>query len=637
MIPFTKTIGFRLWLACVTAIIVPLGINIVLLNLGQYHSTVKSISTALRENTAFKSNTFMQIVPLNSDVLSLFSEVLQLNKGVPNAPDWALSNEMQKIFHQTYDEISLIKIQENGEKIVVASSLPEHLGKNYNDNITITPDKTLLASFKRGETSDEMFTVMQLNLFDPKTQDLQGIIYTTFNAKDLLKNFMINQQDYLTIKTAILSKHGVILKAADPALNLRRISPNISQEEFCQGFLNHDLCTKTLYLEPLQLHPLPSIGENFFSFTIKNKEMWGYMEDLPSMDISILSYSQKSLSFSPLWKEVVVSFAYFFFILFGSFLAFLVAKRLSLPIRKLATTMIATRKTLKYPPYTEDSLGFEINRLGEIFNAMVDNLEKQQELAKKNFLLKENAQNALQLGEQAQQRLLPNALPSAPNVQIAKAYIPAVTVGGDFFDVFTLGEGHNAKVFLLVADASGKGVNACGYSLFLKNMLRTFLSHSSSLKEAIEKTSSLFYENTADSGMFVTLCVYSYSYASQTLEYYSCGHNPACYVTPQGESCLLFHQGMALGFLPTIAKASSILFHPQPGSLLILYSDGITEAHNAQQEMFGEERLLALARTLTNKTAEEAVHALMLAVKTFVGNQHQHDAISLIILKILAS
>ena len=119
----------------------------------------------------------MQIVPLNSDVLSLFSEVLQLNKGVPKAPDWALSNEMQKIFHQTYDEISLIKIQENGEKIVVASSLPEHLGKNYNDNITITPDKTLLASFKRGETSDEMFTVMQLNLFDPKTQDLQGIIY----------------------------------------------------------------------------------------------------------------------------------------------------------------------------------------------------------------------------------------------------------------------------------------------------------------------------------------------------------------------------------------------------------------------------------------------------------------------------
>lgn len=168
-------------------------------------------------------------------------------------------------------------------------------------------------------------------------------------------------------------------------------------------------------------------------------------------------------------------------------------------------------------------------------------------------------------------------------------------------------------------------------------MLRTFLSHSSSLKEAIEKTSSLFYENTADSGMFVTLCVYSYSYASQTLEYYSCGHNPACYVTPQGESCLLFHQGMALGFLPTIAKASSILFHPQPGSLLILYSDGITEAHNAQQEMFGEERLLALARTLTNKTAEEAVHALMLAVKTFVGNQPQHDDITLIILKILAS
>ncbi|WP_201456441.1 PP2C family protein-serine/threonine phosphatase [Chlamydia sp. 17-3921] len=637
MIPFTKTIGFRLWLACVTAIIVPLGINIVLLNIEQYHSTVSSISNSLKENAAFKANTLMQIVPLNANVLALFSEVLQLDQGIPENPDTALSNEMQRVFSTTYDEISLIKIQANGDKIVVASNLLEHLGENYTNKITISPNEEFSASFKRSSTKNEVFSVMQSNLFNPRTQDLEGIVYTTFNAHDLLKNLLINQQAYLTVKTAVISKNGVILKASDPALNLRTTHSNISKQEFCKIFLNEDTCPEDLYLEPLSLIPLRSLGSNFFSFKIKNREAWGYIENLSNMDIAILSYSKKDDSFSLLWRRIGMYLAYFICILFGSIAAYLVAKRLSLPIRKLATTMIETRKNLHHPSYTDDSLGFEINRLGHIFNAMISNLNKQQELAKQGFLLKESAQNALQLGEQAQQRLLPNALPNYPHTEIAKAYIPAVTVGGDFYDVFIVGEGAEAKLFLIVADASGKGVSACGYSLFLKNMLRTFLSNSSSLKEAIQKTSSLFYENTMDSGMFVTLCVYCYSYATQTIEYYSCGHNPACYVTPQGESCLLFHQGMALGFLPNIPKTPDVVFHPQPGSLIFLYSDGITEAHNAQQEMFGEERLLSVTRTLKNKSAEEAVHALMLAVKAFVGNSPQHDDITLLVLKISES
>ncbi|BAA99001.1 SpoIIE family protein phosphatase [Chlamydia pneumoniae] len=635
MIPFTKTIGFRLWLACAVAIIAPLGINIVWLNLDQYRTIVSAISTALKENAAFKANTLTQIVPLNVDVLSLFSDVLDLDAGIPETPNVLLSNEMQKVFQGIYNEISLIKVFPNGDKIVVASSIPEHLGENYNHKIDIPKNTPFLAALKQSPKNQEVFSVMQANVFDAKTQELQGILYTTFSAESLLKDLLINKQSYLTVKTAILSKYGVILKASDPALHLHTVYPDMTKEKFCQVFLNDDPCPIDSELGPLTLSPL-DIGENFYSFKIKDTEIWGCIENVPSIDIAVLSYAKKEESFAPLWRRARMYTAYFFCILLGSLIAFIVARRLSLPIRKLATAMIESRKN-KNCLYTDDSLGFEINRLGHIFNAMVENLHKQQHLAKTNFEMKENAQNALHLGEQAQQRLLPNTLPSYPHIELAKAYIPAITVGGDFFDVFVVGEGSKARLFLIVADASGKGVNACGYSLFLKNMLRTFLSRSSSLQQAIQETSRLFYNNTKNSGMFVTLCVYCYHQTSNTMEYYSCGHPPACYLDPDGETSWLFHPGMALGFLPEVANITSKLFHPKPGSLFVLYSDGITEAHNNNNDMFGEERLQAAIQGLTGKSAADAVHRLMLSVKPFVGNSHQHDDITLLILKVLES
>ena len=109
MISFTRTIGFRLWLICVAAIMFPLGINIFQLNLLQYKKTLLSTTSDLRENALFKAHTLQQIIPLNIDILALFSEIFDLDRGVPSEPDLALSKEMEKIFYSTYKEISCKK------------------------------------------------------------------------------------------------------------------------------------------------------------------------------------------------------------------------------------------------------------------------------------------------------------------------------------------------------------------------------------------------------------------------------------------------------------------------------------------------------------------------------------------------
>ncbi|AHK63598.1 PP2C family protein-serine/threonine phosphatase [Chlamydia avium] len=634
MIPFTKTIGFRLWLACVVAIIFPLGINIVLLNLKQYRNTVSSVAIAFKENAAFKVDALQHTVPLNADILTLFSEILDLDAGIPTHPNIELSNKMHRMFNSTYDEISLIKIFPNGEKIVVASSILERLGENYQHILDIPNNSMFSATLKQSAKNHEVYSVMQSNIFDTNTNEISGVLYTTYNVEDFLKNILINTQPLFTVKTAIVSKNGVILKSSDPELNLHTIYPDTTPEQFCDIFINKESCPKKIALQKIRLTPL-SIGKNFFSFITKKQEIWGYIAPIQQMELSLLSYGEKTDLLSSFWKRAVIYFAYFTCVLLGSTVAYLVAKRLSLPIRKLATVMINTRNhTLDY---VDDTLGFEINRLGHIFNAMVKNLNQQQALAQKNHEIKENAQNALYLGEQAQQRLLPNTLPLYPKTELAKAYIPAINVGGDFFDVFIVGEGENAKLFLIVADASGKGVYACGYSLFLKNMLRTFLSHTSSIQEAIEKTAALFHQSTSETGMFVTCCVYSYSYATKTIEFYSCGHNPACLLSPDGQVSMLTHQGIALGFLPQVPFVPTQTFQIDPGSFIILYSDGITEAHNQAGEMFSEERLKNTVKTLVGKSAEDAMHTLMLSVKNFVSNCPQYDDITLLILKIVDS
>lgn len=631
MIPFTRTVGYRLWLICVAAIVIPLGINIVLLNIRQYTTIVRNAVSAFEENARLKASTLSQLVPLNIDALTLVSEVLDLELGIPSQPNVELSQEMERIFATTYDEISLLK-KENNDYIVIASSTPEHLGENYRDRVHISEESAFAATLRQSVKSHEMFSVTQSHIFDSQSHEILGLLYTTFNTEQLLNSLLIPSKDYLSIKTAILSHDGIILKASDPSLSLHPTSP-ITEDAICEIFLQDAECPRGLLGSIIKLSPLPS-HPGSYSFTIKNREAWGHLTPIPNMNLYVLSYSLTKDIFGPLWQRSILYVAYFICILLGSSVAYLVAKRLSQPIRQLATVMFEIRNQTRQT-YIDDSMGFEINRLGQIFNTMVQNLTKQEALAKKHHEIKEKAQNVLRLGEQAQQRLLPNTLPNYPNTSLAKAYIPAITVGGDFFDAFVTEHKGKRKLFLIVADASGKGVNACGYSLFLKHMLRTLLSENLPIQEVIQQAAFLFYQNTASSGMFVTLCVYSYDYVDNIMEFYSCGHNPACYLAPSGSVTLLSHQGMALGFLPEVPNLPTATFQPEPGSLIILYSDGITEAHNKNFDMFGEERLKSVLATLAGRSAEDVLNALMMAIKSFVRDCEQHDDITLLILKIL--
>ncbi|WP_213358240.1 PP2C family protein-serine/threonine phosphatase [Chlamydiifrater phoenicopteri] len=621
MIPFIKTIGFRLWLACSAAIITPLGVNIFLLAKSRYQKTVAAAATILEEDSAFKVSTIAKVIPLSKNALSFLSDALDLDEQFPSSPDLSLSQEMRYLFQEVYSELSLVKIDNETPNLlsgsIIASTQTEKIGKRQ--TLKTSLKEPFQISIKYSEADKAIIISSASNVYNKISKKLEGALLTTYSAEKFFQDLLVSQQENFIIQTAVITHDGLIIKASDPKLFLQQLKTSTPEK----------IDRKHLTIDTLK------IGSSFIKFYHNDQEMWGFIEEVPELDIALLSYSPKSQLLKPLKLKILLYCAYLLFIFLGSFFAYGVAKILSYPIRKLATVMTRTRHVEDTLPYKEVKFGFEINRLGAIFNDLLHNLSTQQKLAEKNFRKKESAQQELQLGEQAQRSLLPTKVPSYPGITTAYNFSPAITVGGDFFDVFVKGEGDLAQFFVVIADASGKGVNACGHSLFLKNMLKTFLMELSSIEDAVKKTAEGFFPFTQETGMFVTLCIYRYSYASGTIDYYSCGHNPGYYASPEGKITTLSHPGMALGFVPNVPIFPVSTLKPQKGSVIALYSDGVTEAHNNKEHLFGEQRLQQCLKQYYKLSAKELSSAILTEVKNFAEDQPQHDDITLFIFKFL--
>ncbi|WP_213318888.1 PP2C family protein-serine/threonine phosphatase [Chlamydiifrater volucris] len=605
------------------AIITPLGVNIFLLAKSRYQKTLSSAATVLREDSAFKVSTVTKIVPLSRNALSFLSDALDLDERFPSSPDLSLSQEMHHLFQEVYSELSLIKIDLESSHptslsgSIIASTRIEKIGQQQALKTSLNEPFQISVSYSDIEKA--IVVSSSSNIYNKFSKKLEGVLLTTYSAEKFFQDLLIGQQENFIIQTAVITQDGLIIKASDPTLFLHQLtkpSSNIRP-------------SKHLTIDTLKL------GTSFIKFHHSNQEMWGFIEEIPELEISLLSYCPRDQLLKPLKIRILLYCAYLLFIVLGGLFAYSIAKILSYPIRKLATVMTQTRYVDNSTPYTATKFGFEINRLGTIFNDLIQNLSTQQKLAEKNFHKKESALQELQLGEQAQRSLLPSSIPTYPGIATTYNFSPATTVGGDFFDVFVKGEGEQAQFFVVIADASGKGVNACGHSLFLKNMLKTFLMELSSIEEAVKKTAVTFFPFTEETGMFVTLCIYRYTHSSGIIDYYSCGHNPGYYISPEGVIQTLYHPGMALGFVPDVPIFPVSTLKPQKGSVITLYSDGVTEAHNNKDLLFGEQRLQQCLERYYKLSPKELSSSILSEIKNFAEDHPQHDDITLFIFKFL--
>jgi sigma-B regulation protein RsbU (phosphoserine phosphatase) len=263
--------------------------------------------------------------------------------------------------------------------------------------------------------------------------------------------------------------------------------------------------------------------------------------------------------------------------------------------------------------------------------------ELQRKLKQRNQLLEQTVEKgtiALQQQEEElkrareiQQMLLPSKLPQPDGVQIAGAWQPAREVGGDYFDVIELDKD---RVGICIGDVAGKGITAALLMANLQASFRAFATPEASPQMVCTKLNKFLCANVA-SGKFVTFFYAVLDADSRTLTYENAGHSPSHLLRSDGTTETLRGGGAVLGALPDWTY-QSYTAQLQPGDMLLLSTDGITEAENAQVEEFGDERLLQAARAHVG-SALEIQRTIMQQVTTFCGGNFRDDA-TLLVLRI---
>ena len=247
-------------------------------------------------------------------------------------------------------------------------------------------------------------------------------------------------------------------------------------------------------------------------------------------------------------------------------------------------------------------------------------------------LARRKAEQELALAAAIQRGLFPAELPSLPGIRLAAYYRPASQVGGDYYDAMPAEGGAQAPDCLLcVADVSGKGLPAALLMSTIQATLRALHVRTRSLVDLVAETSELLFASTPGN-KYATAILARLELGTGELTYVNAGHARCLLVRGDGQAEALEPCGPPIGLLPGMGWEERRLTLGA-GDTLALFSDGVTEAWNAAEEEFGEDRIVQVLRATTSGTAAECVDRLVAAIDAFAGSAAQHDDITLMIAK----
>ncbi len=227
-----------------------------------------------------------------------------------------------------------------------------------------------------------------------------------------------------------------------------------------------------------------------------------------------------------------------------------------------------------------------------------------------------------------QTNLLPKLNPQIDGFDIAGKSIPAKEVGGDYYDFIQIDVNRNA---ICLGDISGKGMPAAMLMANLQATLRGQALFTSSAGECLTRANKLLYRST-DLQKFATLFYGILDTTESIFHFSNAGHNPPFLIDSAKEVTRLTKGGTVLGFMEDYQfEEDSIKLNT--GDTVIIYSDGITEALNKQNEEFGEDRLLTILTENMKSTADTLIEKVFNAIKTFVNDMPQSDDITIVVIK----
>ncbi|HET7711856.1 MAG TPA: SpoIIE family protein phosphatase [Thermoanaerobaculia bacterium] len=242
---------------------------------------------------------------------------------------------------------------------------------------------------------------------------------------------------------------------------------------------------------------------------------------------------------------------------------------------------------------------------------------------------KQAMERDLELAATIQRDILPKAIPSVDGLEIAIHSRAARQVGGDYHAFFQ----REGTLTIVVADVAGKSMPAALLVSALHAATQLLFAEGRELADVATQLNMHIHRWSAEN-KFATMIVVAIDRETETIQYVNAGHNPG-YIVRGEEIAELRSQGLPIGILPGTRYASQTLPFP-PGSLLVVYSDGITEAENVAEEEFGNERLEAIMRADSAATAARIRDRVAEAVDVFTAGTPQKDDQTLVIIRSIA-
>ena len=240
----------------------------------------------------------------------------------------------------------------------------------------------------------------------------------------------------------------------------------------------------------------------------------------------------------------------------------------------------------------------------------------------------------LQIAKEIQAWLLPARPPDVPGLEIAFATRPANTVAGDYYDVFASSSGDaGTPTFLMaVADVAGKSIPAAMLMATFQASLKTLSSTHGPLTELVARMNRYACSNSQQGRRFTTAFIAEYEPSSRRLTYVNAGHNNPIVRRRSGAIERLDAGGIPLGVLED-ARYESGERVLEVGDWLAIFTDGVVEAENTQQQEYGEARLIAMLHSAAMTTPAILLNNILADVDRFAGNAPQHDDVTCVLMR----
>ena len=311
-------------------------------------------------------------------------------------------------------------------------------------------------------------------------------------------------------------------------------------------------------------------------------------------------------------------------------LSILVSGSVTKPMIQLTNSVIEVGKgnlDSKIDINTKDEIGV----LANCFNKMTDDLKVYISNLSKVTAEKERIGAELNVATNIQASMLPCIFPAFPEHEEFDIYAsmrPAKEVGGDFYDLFLVDKDTLA---ILIADVSGKGVPAALFMVIAKTLIKNNAQNGLSPKDVFDKVNNLLCANNNE-GMFVTAFMGYLDIPSGRLTCVNAGHNPPLLLKDNSFRWVKIKRGLVLGGMEDMRYKEETLTL-EKGEMIFLYTDGVTEALNPENELFSEARLMDIADKSKNGSLKEFTVSVKTEIDAFARGAEQADDITMLVMK----